>query len=403
VKDKNFFVFTFLISFFLRFLVILFFGDKQLSNEWGVMLNSLVENNMLSIREIEGKLVPNLLMPPLYVYFLFFFNLFIKDLSNLIFIILFFQLIFSVITIYFFFFFFIKKYSLDIARYATLFFSIFPLNVYSVGLISSATLQLFLIVLILYFFLNLLKKFNNKNILLFSFFSGLLILLRGEFIFFYFFFIMYFFLRKKKIKIFFFFFIIFFFIFSFFIKNFIIFFIFSLKKSFGYNLLKGNNPLSDVDGYLLMYYNENINNVHNISPNLAEKLSKLKYDQKHDLIVDEMFLNEAIKNIVENKFFYTKLYIKKFFSFVFFDLNSDYPRYYNVFHILPKLLLSISTIFGLIVIIKKKDYFNFFLLYYFLSIFIFSFFFILPRYSLVLLPFQIFISIEFLKKLMSKK
>jgi len=403
VKDKNFFVFTFLISFFLRFLVILFFGDKQLSNEWGVMLNSLVENNMLSIREIEGKLVPNLLMPPLYVYFLFFFNLFIKDLSNLIFIILFFQLIFSVITIYFFFLILKKKYSLDIARYATLFFSIFPLNVYSVGLISSATLQLFLIVLILYFFLNLLKKFNNKNILLFSFFSGLLILLRGEFIFFYFFFIMYFFLRKKKIKIFFCLLITLLVISPYLIRNYIIFETLTLTKSFGYNLLKGNNPLSDVDGYLLMYYNENINNVHNISPNLAEKLSKLKYDQKHDLIVDEMFLNEAIKNIVENKFFYTKLYIKKFFSFVFFDLNSDYPRYYNVFHILPKLLLSISTIFGLIVIIKKKDYFNFFLLYYFLSIFIFSFFFILPRYSLVLLPFQIFISIEFLKKLMSKK
>ena len=48
---------------------IYFFGDKTLDNEWKVMVHNLEENNILSSREVNGVLVPNIFMPPLYPIF----------------------------------------------------------------------------------------------------------------------------------------------------------------------------------------------------------------------------------------------------------------------------------------------------------------------------------------------
>jgi len=79
------------------------------------------------------------------------------------------------------------------------------------------------------------------------------------------------------------------------------------------------------------------------------------------------------------------------------DFNSSYPKYYNFFHVFPKILLSISTLIGIAVLFYNKQFLNFFLIYFIINAVVFSFFFILPRYSLPLLPIQIIISLEAIK------
>ena len=55
----------------LRIMSIIFFGDKEVSNEWGIMLENLEQNQVLSVREVNGVPVPNIFMPPLYPLFLY--------------------------------------------------------------------------------------------------------------------------------------------------------------------------------------------------------------------------------------------------------------------------------------------------------------------------------------------
>ena len=50
---------------------IIFFGDKEVSNEWGIMLENLEQSQVLSVRSINGVPVPNIFMPPLYPLFLY--------------------------------------------------------------------------------------------------------------------------------------------------------------------------------------------------------------------------------------------------------------------------------------------------------------------------------------------
>ena len=112
-----------------------------------------------------------------------------------------------------------------------------------------------------------------------------------------------------------------------------------------------------------------------------------------------MYMQEAIKNIKGNPSYYIKLYFKKVFSFVFIDLNSTYENYYSYLNILPKIIISILTLLGVLLLTKKENILVYYSLYYFFNIFLFSLFFILPRYSLMLLPIQIILTCYLIKKL----
>ena len=59
------------IGFLLRAISIFLFRDVTIDNEWGILLKNLEENDILSVRIIQGQLVPNVFMPPLYAFFLF--------------------------------------------------------------------------------------------------------------------------------------------------------------------------------------------------------------------------------------------------------------------------------------------------------------------------------------------
>jgi len=264
----------------------------------------------------------------------------------------------------------------------TLIFSFFPLHVYACGQISSAILQSFLTVLFFYFFFKITKKSNFYNICFLSFVSGLLILLRGEFIAFFILSILYLMIFLKintksiamiiilTITV----------ISPYLMRNIILLDTITVTKSIGYNLWKGNNPSSIVQGN--SYF----------SLDLREKISKVPKDKYYDINADKIFQEEALKNIKNNPVRYFNLYLKKILSFIFVDTNSKYPNYYNPLNYVPAILIGITSIIGIILSDKNSRNINFLILYFFANIGILSVFFILPRYTLSILPVQIIFS-----------
>jgi len=280
-------------------------------------------------------------------------------------------------------------FSQRISLFGTLVFSIFPIHIYACGQISSAILQSFLIILFFYLFFKIINKDSFFNIIFFSLVSALLILLRGEFIAF---FILSILFMKLFLKI--------------NIKNFITIILLTalfisphivrniilldkvvITQSFGYNLWKGNNPYSNVEGNV------------EIDANIKEQIKKLPKNKHYDLNVDKVFENEAIKNIKTNPLKYFGLYIQKVLSFIFIDINSSYPNYYNPLNYLPILIIGITTVFGIVLSDIKSYKMNFVILYFLANIGLISVFFILPRYSVPILSVQIILSNIFFQRI----
>ena len=163
-------------------------------------------------------------------------------------------------------------------------------------------------------------------------------------------------------------------------RNFIIFKEITITKTLGYNLWKGNNPNSKVEGSEI------------INENLREQIKKIEKNKYYQINHDKIFLDQAVKNIIDDPKRYIALFFKKFFSFWFVDLHSTQDNYYNPLHYLPVLFLGVSSIFGIFVYDKKSLKTNYLILIYFAYIFIFSCFFILPRYKLIIIPLQILFS-----------
>ena len=74
-----------------------------LDNEWGVLVNNLIEHGTLAIdylnRNLLKYLLPNVLMPPLYAYYLYFFSIFNLEGQNYINLILLSQIILASISV----------------------------------------------------------------------------------------------------------------------------------------------------------------------------------------------------------------------------------------------------------------------------------------------------------------
>ena len=176
------------------------------------------------------------------------------------------------------------------------------------------------------------------------------------------------------------------FTFPYLMRNYLIFDQITITKSFGYNLWKGNNNFSNSQGNEKIY-----NNV------MQEKIENIKPSKDYDIKIDEIYKEEGFQNIKENPKKYIKNYFKKIFSFLFVDFNSTYPNYYNFLHLFPKITLSILSIIASIKLIFTRSILNYFSIYYIFNAALFSVFFILPRYSLMILPAQIIIACYLLK------
>ena len=164
------------------------------------------------------------------------------------------------------------------------------------------------------------------------------------------------------------------------IRNILIFEKITITKSFGYNLWKGNNPNSTVEGATL------------VSNDLKKTIDKIEKNKFYEINFDKIFLDQATKNIAEEPKRYVVLFFKKLLSFIFIDLKSTQPNYYNIFHYLPLLLIGLTSTMGIILYDRKSSKFNYLILVFVANVIIFSSFFILPRYKLAILPLQIIFS-----------
>ena len=368
-----------LFSFLIRIPVILIYGDTSLENEWKIIVENLIEHKSLAFRNFDGYLLPNLYMPPLYPIYLYLFSFFDLSENNYVFLILLSQAFLSSVSVIIFYkinlFFFTQK----ISFYSSVLFSIIPLHLYACSQISSASIQSFLIILFFYFFFLYIRNKIFLTAFIFSIVSALLILLRGEFIIFYLFSILFLFIffkvPIKKI-------LLILLITSitispYLVRNFILFEKITITKSFGFNLWKGNNPNSVVQG-------SEISN-----PKLKEKIDSIPKDKFYEFNFDKIYMDEAVNNISEQPKKYLILFFKKILSFLFIDINSTQINYYHPLHYVPMLFLGITSIIGIIVSDKKSKELNYLIIFFAANIIIFSIFFILPRYKMATLPLQI--------------
>ena len=348
IDKKNYLLASLIVvSLLIRILTVYFINDSHVEYEWNILLNNLIEHKSYSLRSFNSELIPSVLVPPLYAFFLYFIHVisFLKG-SYFLYLVFFIQIVLSTYSVYLFYQINQNFFSNKLSIINSFIFSIIPLNIYICGQISSASMQLFLSLLFLKLVFMLIKNKTQKNIIFFSIVSGLLILCRGEFAIIFAFTFFFIFINKKvdiinliKILI-----IVFLVISPYVIRNYIHFNQFIIVKSLGYNLWKGNNQLSTVGGYGNFEIVE-FKNLHN-------KVKSVNKDKYYEINWDNIFLNEAKDNIEKNPIIYAKLFFKKLFSFYFIDLGSSYPNYYNFFHIFPIIILSLLSFKKEIVLIK---------------------------------------------------
>ena len=378
-KETLTLVFLLIFSIVIRAPIILMFGDVGLENEWKIIIENMTSYGKFSIISFNGYFLPNLYMPPLYPFYLYFFTIFNLENQNYVQLILWSQVFLSSISVIIFY--KINKlfFSYKLSFFGSLLFTLFPLHLYACSQISSISLQSFFTLIFVYFFFKITKNKDILSIITFSFISGLLILLRGEYIVIIIFSLLYLFtfftisLKKILLTIL----IIFITISPYLIRNVIIFESATITKSIGYNLWKGNNPNSTVQGSEL------------IDKELQNQIDKISKDKFYRIKFDNIFLNKAIENITGEPKKYLILFLKKFASFLFIDIASSNPIYYNPFHYLPVLLLGVTSLGGITLSNKKSHKLNYLIFIFFINAIIFSSFFILPRYKLAILPFQI--------------
>tara|TARA_Y100000590_G_scaffold375268_1_gene440105 strand:+ start:194 stop:1426 length:1233 start_codon:yes stop_codon:yes gene_type:complete len=383
------------ISFVARLIAVLIYGDTIIDNEWGILLNNLYNHKTYAFYEFENKLIPSSYMPPLYPFILLFLKVVSFDKINILALIFSLQILLSLISIYIFYKINQQFFSVKTSMINSFIFALFPLNIYTVSQTSSITLQIFLSLLFLRYFFLTANNCSNKNIIIFSIICGLSLLTRGEFILILISALIYKLVSKKinilnliKILL-----ISLIIVSPYLIRNYINFEKIHIANVTGYALWKGNNPTLKVEGY------ENFKDYEEIK----SKIENIPYNNFYETKRDNIFLEAAIKNIKSDPGVYLLFYIKKIFSFYFFDTNSTYDNYYHLMHIVPVALISFLSIPGFIIFLRSKDFNRRYLMIYFIIyILVFSLFFILPRYKLAILPIQIILStfsIEyFLKK-----
>jgi len=391
-KETTTVILLVLFSTFIRIPIVLMYGDTSLENEWATLFYNLSNYGTLAIKNFDGFLLPNLWMPPLYAYFIYIFSFFNLENENFILLILFSQIFLSSISVGIFYKVNKNFFSEKVSIFGSLLFSLFPLHLYACSQISSISLHVFLAILFYYFFFKIIKNKDLLSIIIFSFIAGLLILTRREFIAILIissvFLFIFFQIPKKKI-------LLIFLVTSltispYLIRNFLIFEKVIIQAGLGYNVWKANNPNSKVEGSNF------------IDDNLQKQINVITKDKFYRINEDKVFLNKGIEYISENPKKYIILYVKKIFSYLFIDINSSEPNYYNVFHYVPVLILGFTSIIGIFFSNKKSHKMNYVVLIFLFYILTFSFFAILPRYKLAIIPLQIIFTNIFIEKLGKK-
>lgn len=394
-NQRNIYFFLFILSFISRAIISYFYGDKSLENEWSLLVMNLYKHNTLSMLNFDGLLVPNLWMPPVYAYFIYLHSLIFGLEDNLASYVIVTQIVISSLTTIIFYKIITNFFPQKIAIIGAILFCLFPLIVYSSSQISSGTIYLFLLLTFILLILNLVNnnsKYLYKNFVLIGVLSGILILTRRDFILIYFFTLFYSFIYFKFSfkKIIFIFLVTTITISPYIARNYIVFDKIIVHSGFGYNLWKAYNMNAGVEGFYIE------------SVSLKNKIEKVKKDNFYRINEDQIYLEDAKKFILENPKKSFQLFIKRFFSFYFIDLNSSQKNYYNFFHIFPNLIISFLSFFGLLFCNKRRPKYNYLILSMVIILLVYSLFALLPRYKLYILPFQIILCLSFLEFIKKK-
>jgi hypothetical protein len=413
ITNKNILKLILCTSFVLKIIVAFFFHGKGLTNEWATLLYNLENFKIFSYYNIEGQNIPSSYMPPLYLIFLYINKVLSFDLFNFIYLTYFFQVILSTFSVLFFFRFCNYFFNEKLSNVGAAIFALLPLLILSNAMISSASLQVFFYLLFFNYLIEIIidkKKINN---FLFITIITCCLFLRGEFLIVLFLSLLFIAAyNRKKIK----------FVLIVLISTFIIISPYLIRNYIntnsvhivnvtGYALWKGNNHFGKVEGFHDPLHPRNKENRPKIDQfyNLYDKLDGLEASKGYEKERDQIFLNEAINNILEDKKKYFLLYLKKIISYFFIDQNSSIKNYYNFFHIIPNLTVAVLAVCGIFIsFTKKKDTKLLYILMIMSSlILLVSIFYILPRYKISIINFQILFSLFSLdyiyKKLINKK
>ena len=294
LKNKEIYIIILLILFsiVIRIPVVFLYGDTGLENEWRILINNLTNHGVLSFdyhdQDLAKYLFPNLYMPPLYAYYIYLFSIFDTEGQIYIQTILFSQVLLASISVAIFYKISKNFFSKSISFYISILYSLFPLHVYASSQISSISLQTFLTILFIYLFFKFIEKKRIALIFSISFVAGLLILLRQEFIAILALSLFYsFILYKTPIKK-----ILAILLISlvtispYLIRNIVVFETVTITKTTGYNFWKGNHP--DAEG---------LEGSEKVSNDLQKKIDEIPKNKFYGLNYDNLFLDEAIKNI----------------------------------------------------------------------------------------------------------
>ena len=393
-NKKKLYIFLFSISFISRVLVSFYFGDRNLENEWAILVSNLYNNNVLSMLKFGDLFVPNLWMPPVYAYFIYLHALVFGMSENLATYVIISQILVSSLTTIIFFKIISQFCSNKISFGGAIIFSIFPLIIYSASQISSVTVYLFLLLVFILLILNIINQ-RSKNYLqylIIGFLAGILILTRRDFILIYFFSIFYSFIffKVQLKKIFLILIVTSITISPYLVRNYVSFDKFIIHSGFGYNLWKAYNVNAKVEGY----YEE--------SDELKYKISLVKKDINYRINEDKIYLDEAKKFIIQNPRETITLFFKRLFSIFFIDLDSTQKNYYNVLHIAPNILIAIFSLVGFIICNKKDSKLNYLILLMLVLLMVYSLFALLPRYKIYIIPFQILLTLKFVEYFLKK-
>ena len=90
----------FFIAILSRLFALYYFRDAEVANEWGILLENLEKNKILSVHSVQGVPVPNIFMPPLYPIFLYCVKFFFQNVDLFLWVIQYIQLLFALISVY---------------------------------------------------------------------------------------------------------------------------------------------------------------------------------------------------------------------------------------------------------------------------------------------------------------
>lgn len=406
---KNFSV-IFCIAFSLRIFAAIFFGDKILDHEFDVLARNFVNGfgysywSLLENGELTNKYAPEALlhlpsayMPILYPLLVTLFVYVFGYNSASVFLLLAFQSFLGAINCLMIGKIFEEKFNKKSFSliYLTAFF---PLHIFMSTQISASTVYVFLISCVLLFYHRLLKFRDIKHSIFLGISLGLLTLSRADAILIIpaIIILLTFIHRNISSK-----YTLVFALSSLLIiaplsvRNYNTFgFFYPLTISGGLNLWLGNND--DATGSRMNY----VVPYKPIPKTIQDQIQSLKVDKNYEVALDNIYKEEAKQFIINNPLKSVKLSIKKiiFFWVHIYDERVKYPLMNNILYWGPWIILLPFFMFGFRDIIKdfKSHDLEIFLILYFT--FIYSVFFVLPRYRLIVLPIYLILSMKFFNK-----